>query len=298
MENDLVTASPVGFSGRIVKLIPKGSERDGKFLSELLRIFENCLKQNISYFIIDMHFFKDLPPGTIVTLLEITSRARRKGGDVFLINISRMARNNLLTFNPSSYLASTSDEETAAAECEDRMQYEKGYSSQQPSFRYYMPSPAMNMRHDSIEIPSRVESLYKACTFAVDFARRMGFSDSDLNKIKISVYEACLNVIEHAYHSDPAESVKVDVEQFSDKLIITILDHGQGFQAEEREFDIMDAAMKRNTGGMGLHIIRRSMDEVNYKVDPFLGNRLVMIKYLPAAEKNVDYEFRSNIKSR
>jgi serine/threonine-protein kinase RsbW len=297
--NESVTASSVGFSGKIVKLTIKGSERSGNFLSELLWTFESCLKQDIIYFIVDLRFLKDLPSATMVLLLEMTNRARRKGGDLFLINIGRMARNNLLTFNPSSYLASAGDEETAIDECEDRIQYQKSsYYPRQPFFHEAQPSPHIDLKQDSMEIPSRVESLYKACNFAVDFARSMRFPDSELNKIKIAVYEACLNAIEHAYHSDPTQVVRVDVEQTTDRLIITVIDHGNGFQADNQDFDIMEAAAHRRTGGMGLHIIRRSMDEVNYKMDPIMGNRLVMVKYLSSASRQEEYEFRSNIKIR
>jgi serine/threonine-protein kinase RsbW len=299
MTNEYVTASAVGFSGKIVKLTLKGSERSSNFLSELLWTFESCLNQDIIYFIIDLRFLKELPSSIIVLLVEMTNRARRKGGDVFLVNIGRMARNNLLTFNPSSYLASAGDEESAVDECEDRIQYQKSdYYPRQPFFHTARPPTHIDLKRDSMEIPSRVESLYKVCNFAVDFARSMRFSDAELNKIKIAVYEACLNVIEHAYHSDPTQVVRVDVEQTTDRLIITVIDHGSGFQADERDFDVMEAAMHRRTGGMGLHIIRRSMDEVNYKMDPIMGNRLVMVKYLSSAFRQEDFEYRTNIKIR
>jgi serine/threonine-protein kinase RsbW len=299
MENDLVTASSLGFSGKIVKLTPKGSERDSDFLPELLRTFENCFKQNILFYILDLRFLKELPPSTIVLLLEMTARARRQGGELYITNISRLARNNLLSFNPSSYLTTSSDEESAIMECEDRIHFEKSqyYHRQSTSANFSRPT-AFFLKPDSIQIPSRVDSLYKACNFVVDFAKNMGFPQSELGKIKIAVYEACLNVIEHAYHSDPSQVVKVDVEQAADKLIISVIDHGSGFEVNSYDFDILDAVMRRSTGGMGLHIIRRSMDEVNYSQDPLLGNRLMMVKYLSTATKQPDYALRTNIKSR
>lgn len=299
MENDLVTASKLGYSGKIVKLTLKGSERDSDFIPELLRTFENCFKQNVLYFIVDLRFLKELPPATIVLFLEMTARARRQGGELYLTNIGRLARNNLLSFNPSSYLATSSDEETAIMECEDRIHFERNQYYHRHSYAAnFSRPPTLFLKPDSIQIPSRVDSLYKACNFVVDFAKNMGFSQSDLGKIKIAVYEACLNVIEHAYHSDPSQVVKVDVEQAADKIVISVIDHGSGFQVNDYDFDILDAVMRRSTGGMGLHIIRRSMDEVNYTQDPLLGNRLVMVKYLSTAARQHEYNLRTNIKSR
>jgi anti-sigma regulatory factor (Ser/Thr protein kinase) len=52
----------------------------------------------------------------------------------------------------------------------------------------------------------------------------------------------------------------------------------------KREFDVEMAVDARRTGGMGMHIIHRSMDVVKYETDPYSGNKLIMIKYLKTNE--------------
>ena len=134
----------------------------------------------------------------------------------------------------------------------------------------------------AIDIPSRVDALYRACDFVLDIAARLGYGESDLSKIKISVYEASLNAIEHAYHSDATKKVRVEVTAAADKLVIAIIDQGDGFEVKTNDdFDATAAAAARRTGGMGLHIIRRSMDKVTYVRDSRNGNRLIMEKRRP-----------------
>jgi serine/threonine-protein kinase RsbW len=113
----------------------------------------------------------------------------------------------------------------------------------------------------------------------VMISRRLGFSENEVNKIKLAVYEACLNVVEHAYHSDPTKSVRIAVYQTPQKMEIQVIDQGDGFEATHESFDVMAAAAARQTGGMGLHIIRRSMDEVSYERNTAEGNKLIMIKH-------------------
>jgi anti-sigma regulatory factor (Ser/Thr protein kinase) len=133
----------------------------------------------------------------------------------------------------------------------------------------------------TMEIPSKVENLYKVCDFVTDIAREMGFTQEVIGKIKIAVYEGCLNAIEHAYHSDSFRIVKVVVKRYMKKIVIRVIDQGIGFDVDEKgSFDIVKAANARHTGGMGLHIIKSSMDEIAYERDPGVGNQLIMVKYM------------------
>ena len=45
-------------------------------------------------------------------------------------------------------------------------------------------------------------------------------------------------------------------------------------------YDVQEVMDKRRSGGFGLHIIRRSMDNVEYHPDLVNGNRLIMVKHL------------------
>ena len=71
--------------------------------------------------------------------------------------------------------------------------------------------------------------------------------------------------------------VKYDSSQFS----ITLMDRGVGFDFDpDKDYDAVEAAEEKRTGGFGLHIIKRSMDDVKYVSDAKWGNKLTMVKRL------------------
>jgi anti-sigma regulatory factor (Ser/Thr protein kinase)/anti-anti-sigma regulatory factor len=144
------------------------------------------------------------------------------------------------------------------------------------------PRPQNNQpRKFYLKTESIASNLYKICDFVVRHSRNAGMEEKQIVKSKIAVYEACLNVIEHAYHSRPDNWIEVWVEYTNERFQIVIQDHGLSFEkSDPGDFDAEEAADKRQTGGFGIHIIDRSMDEVNYKADAMNGNRLTLIKYL------------------
>lgn len=142
------------------------------------------------------------------------------------------------------------------------------------------PQPAVSKKF-YLKTESIASNLYKICDFVVDHSRKAGMEEKQIIKTKIAVYEACLNVIEHAYHSRPDNWIEVWVEYSRDKFMVKIQDHGLSFKKKaDTQYDVELAMEKRQTGGFGLHIIERSMDEVDYRADSANGNLLTLVKYL------------------
>ncbi len=289
--DSVVKIEKIGTSGNIAKLLAKGTERDISLVPGMLVAFDKLFRENIIYFIIDLQNINELPPSLIVMLFEITAKARRRGGDVQILHLGKLAYQDLVTFNPLSYLDTSENEDHAVVEFEERIKIDQQYNTFNDRVSPQPPVSAPQVNNVStpvgmpqknyIEIPSKVSDLYRVSTFVLNIAGAMGFSEGDRSRIKIAVYEGCLNAIEHAYHSDPQQIIKVVVENTTNKLEISIIDYGPGFEVDTtKEFDVIKAAMERNRGGMGLHIIQRSMDSVRYDMDQFAGNKLVMTKYL------------------
>lgn len=132
-----------------------------------------------------------------------------------------------------------------------------------------------------IRVKSQIESLYKICDFVINLASQAGIPEKERGKLKVTVYEASLNVIEHAYHSDPDEWIVVTVQIDPQRFVIIIQDWGESFNFDDsKKYDVTKAVQDRKTGGFGLFIIQRAMDQVQYKTDPLNGNRLILIKNL------------------
>lgn len=299
-----------------LRITPLGSLEDISLLPAVLAIFEQEFRRKHVHFVLDLGGLPALPAGWVALIFELTARSRRRGGDLCVTNLQRKAQGDLLNFQPETYLCLEEMDfylpplDAAginAGGSKERAGVENPAAWPEPGPGPALPPEAVPAFHpwgsssppaehlhagragtdpappaNSITIPSRVDALYRACDFVLNIAAGLGYAESDLSRIKISVYEASLNAIEHAYHSDATKKVCVEVASDSERMVIQIVDHGDGFEARTNEdFDATAAAAARRTGGMGLHIIRRSMDRVTYLRDPKNGNRLIMEKRLP-----------------
>lgn len=83
-----------------------------------------------------------------------------------------------------------------------------------------------------------------------------------VDNVIIAVNEACMNIIQHAYHGLPGEEIEIDLFIYSQLLEIIIKDN-----AEPVNFkyivgrDLHDV----RPGGLGVNFIKEIMDEVIYE---------------------------------
>lgn len=112
---------------------------------------------------------------------------------------------------------------------------------------------------------------------------QLGGLDRDgVNGVKLAVDEACTNVLRHAYCGDTSRRVRIHFMLDPDKLEIELHDFGIGF--DPREVPEPDPESPK-PGGMGVFLIKSTMDQVQYSQSDYEGNRLKMIKNLKNGEK-------------
>lgn len=113
-------------------------------------------------------------------------------------------------------------------------------------------------------------------------------SEDDAASVELAVVEAMNNVIKHGYHGRRGGSVEVGLTLSRAQVEVEIVDHAtpipQDFVQSASNPFAFDADDLPNVpeGGMGLALIRMSMDEVDYVSGPE-ENRLRMVKRARAA---------------
>jgi len=120
-----------------------------------------------------------------------------------------------------------------------------------------------------------------------------GFDETEGHEVLLAVQEACTNVIRHCYKNCPDERIDVVLTFRDDALLITIDDYGEFVdpaQMQGRELEDV------RPGGLGLHLMRTVMDEVDYRKNQWGGTTLTLLKRLPQgsrreADGGVDAEF-------
>lgn len=136
----------------------------------------------------------------------------------------------------------------------------------------------------ALSVPGRYDQIANVCKFVVAGAEASGFDIDDLFQIELACDEACTNVIEHAYGGEEKGNITVTWNFSKGMFTITIVDEGQPFDPKDVPTPKVPANPgdidELQIGGLGIHFMRKLMDEVHFIVGDKQGNRLVMVKYL------------------
>lgn len=115
-------------------------------------------------------------------------------------------------------------------------------------------------------------------------ARAQSFSEQDVAAITLAIDEAVCNVIKHGYEGCRGKPIEISIEAVNrsgrEGLQFTILDEGR--QVNPSSIVGRDLEDLR-PGGLGTHIIRSVMDEVEYTPRQPVGMKLRLLKWRPAA---------------
>lgn len=127
--------------------------------------------------------------------------------------------------------------------------------------------------------PGRYESLAKIGEFVREAAQSAGLDDFAVYAVETAVDEACSNIIEHAYGGENKGVISCGVEITTDGLLVRLIDHGKPFKPEKIPSPHIKNPLKhRHAHGLGLYIMRKWMDEVDFQFNSESGNTLTMVK--------------------
>ena len=140
----------------------------------------------------------------------------------------------------------------------------------------------LTLRGAKSDIPQIEVFLEHACEDA-------GVDPSVSFDLHLALEEACCNVIEHAYEGQGGE-MNVGFETHGRDVILTVHDQGHAFDPNAIAApDLSAPLVDRPIGGLGMHIMRQLMDELQFSFSD-TGNTLVMLKRdaLPASSTQRD----------
>ena len=101
--------------------------------------------------------------------------------------------------------------------------------------------------------------------FVQNFVQQFDVNKNDLDEIILAVDEAYTNIIKHAYNNDPNQTVKIELGTSTDILWVRLSDTGYHFNANEYQPpDLLKRIKNKQRGGMGVYLINKLMDSVEY----------------------------------
>jgi serine/threonine-protein kinase RsbW len=131
----------------------------------------------------------------------------------------------------------------------------------------------------TILLPGRYENLAQICDFVRQAAEDAGLESFAVYSVETAVEEACTNIIEHAYGGEGRGDIECSCQADDAGLVVRLRDTGKPFNPDSvREPDIHAPLKKRKDHGLGIFIMRKWMDDVQFEFTPGKGNILVMTK--------------------
>jgi len=134
----------------------------------------------------------------------------------------------------------------------------------------------------NINIPARAEYLVIARLLTSLVCKRMGFSTEKEEDVKIAVSEAYINVVNHAYCNNHKQINQTNIRYllYQGKLAIVVKDFGKGFDPCFVQLYVRhDEVEHPERAGLGIFLIKKLMDEVEYDSSPAAGTQVKITKY-------------------
>ncbi len=135
---------------------------------------------------------------------------------------------------------------------------------------------------EEYKVPASIDHLGKMRDFVTRTGRKYGVPDRMINAFKLAIDEAGTNIIRHAYRDwEGSITIRMIIRETS--VTVCLIDQGHTFDPRSvRDPDLQRYVDIGKKGGLGIFIIRRVIDEIDYRKTPE-GNELRLTKNRPAS---------------
>lgn len=120
-----------------------------------------------------------------------------------------------------------------------------------------------------LRLQANTENLEQVMGFVEEQLAHTGCDTKALMQVQMAVEEIYVNIANYAYSpSAGMATVRVEVEKQAEleQAVITFIDRGVPYNPLEREDpDVSLSAEERPVGGLGIYMVKKSVDSVEYK---------------------------------
>lgn len=133
----------------------------------------------------------------------------------------------------------------------------------------------------TLTIVNETSQLHTVRTFVAESVRNSPVPSTSLNGILLAVDEAVTNIITHAYTEGRRDVIEITLLVDPERFQVVIRDSGTNFDPKHISDPDMGAQLRQGRRhGLGIFLMRRVMDEVEYLFKEGVRNELRMVKYL------------------
>jgi len=119
----------------------------------------------------------------------------------------------------------------------------------------------------SILLPATIHNIIPITEFVNDILEANDCAMKAQIQLEVAIDEIVSNIANYAYGVNSGD-VKVEVEMLGDFVRLTFIDSGKPFNPlEMKEPDVTETAMDDSVGGLGIFIVKKTMDEMSYRYE-------------------------------
>lgn len=110
------------------------------------------------------------------------------------------------------------------------------------------------------------------------FGAQSGLSEDATFKLTLALDEIVANVIRHGFGDDQEHRIEVKVTVDDRTVTASVEDDGRAFDPREAPVPDLDLPIEMRTpGGLGMHLVRQTMDSVEYRRDE--GRNILTVEF-------------------
>jgi sigma-B regulation protein RsbU (phosphoserine phosphatase) len=145
---------------------------------------------------------------------------------------------------------------------------------------YYLGTTKKMTEPVEIKLRNQLSELERLHQALIEFGRRYDLSADVTHDLNLALEEILTNIISYGYTDNREHEIRVRLDMQPGAVRIEVEDEGQPFNPlEAPEADTTKHLEDRAVGGLGIHLVRKLMDRLEYQ-RPKGKNLLVMKKHL------------------
>jgi serine/threonine-protein kinase RsbW len=124
-----------------------------------------------------------------------------------------------------------------------------------------------------LKISCSKDNLKNIRDFVTGALKNQGLDEVELNNLVLAVDEVSANLIIHSHACNPNDYFDLIIRKDKNGVSFEFIDRGVGFDIEEyKSPSIQEIVSQKKKGGVGLILVRRIMDDIDFRND---GNKCV-----------------------
>ena len=118
----------------------------------------------------------------------------------------------------------------------------------------------------SFELKNDLSELEPLCQHLVKFGQAAGLSEACITDVNICLDELFTNIVSYGFDDDLEHVVRITMDLDGRVLTVSIEDEGIPFNPlDKKDPEVPDDLKDVNIGGLGIHIVRKLMDDICYQ---------------------------------